>query len=72
VQELLARARARGEWRDDVDPAVLLAALVGALLHRVLLEQSHVDADFVDGVVDLVIAGAAPKDRGARTETWRS
>jgi hypothetical protein len=51
---------------------VLLAALVGALLHRVLLEQSHVDADFVDGVVDLVIAGAAPKDRGAHTETRRS
>jgi AcrR family transcriptional regulator len=53
VQALLHRARARGEWRDDADPAVLLAALGGGLLHRGLLEQ----AAFVDGLVDLVVAG---------------
>ena len=64
VAALLTRARARGEWRDGVDPAVLLAALVGGLLHRALLEQAPLDDAFVDALVDVVLAGVVPRPTG--------
>ena len=54
---------ARGEWRDGVDPATVLATLVGSLLHRVLLEEAIVDDEFIAGVVDLVVNGVGPRDR---------
>jgi AcrR family transcriptional regulator len=61
VVGLVARAVDRGEWRDGVDPAVVLAALVGGLLHRGLLEQATLDDAFVDALVELVVAGVASR-----------
>lgn len=60
VQALIARALGRGEWREGVDPGVLLAALVGGLLHRVLLEQQPIDDAFLSALVD-VIVGPGPR-----------
>jgi AcrR family transcriptional regulator len=61
VQAVILRALARGEWRAGVDPVVVLSLLVGGLLHRVLLEQAPLDEPFVDGLVDVVVAGIAPR-----------
>jgi AcrR family transcriptional regulator len=57
---MVERARARGEWRPGIGPDVVLAALVGALLHRALLERAPLTPAFVRQVVDLVATGAAP------------
>lgn len=63
--ELVARAVARGDLRPDVDPRLLLSTLVGAVLHRLLLETDEVTPAFVEGLVDLVLLGVTP--RGARS-----
>lgn len=55
---MVERARARGEWRSGASPEATLAALVGALLHRVLLERAPLTPAFVRQVVDLVATGA--------------
>jgi AcrR family transcriptional regulator len=57
---MVARARVRGEWRDGVPPAHVLAMLVGALLHRSVLERAPADAAWVGGLVDLLVAAVAP------------
>jgi AcrR family transcriptional regulator len=54
--EMVARARARGEWREDARPEVVLAMLVGALLHRAMLEGAPLDASWRADLVGLVIA----------------
>lgn len=58
---VVERARARGEWCTTVSPEVALAALVGALLHRALLERAPLTPAYVRQVVDLVAAGVAPR-----------
>lgn len=55
---MVERARSRGEWRRGVAPEVVLAALVGALLHRALLERAPLTPAFIRQVVDLVANGA--------------
>jgi AcrR family transcriptional regulator len=61
VQALIARAVARGEWRVGVDPTVVLAALVGGLLHRALLEQQALDDALVESLIDVVVTGVVPR-----------
>jgi AcrR family transcriptional regulator len=56
---VLARAAQRGEIRADVDPALVLFTIAGAILHRVFVEQGSATPDFLDHVVDLVLQGAA-------------
>jgi AcrR family transcriptional regulator len=58
---LVARARARGEWRAGVAPEIVLAALVGAIIHRALLERSPPTPAFIRQVVDLVASGVSPR-----------
>ncbi|MBK8213091.1 MAG: TetR/AcrR family transcriptional regulator [Myxococcales bacterium] len=58
---MVERARARGEWCPTVSPEVALAALVGALLHRALLERAPLTPAYVRQVVDLVAAGVTPR-----------
>ena len=57
---LVARARARGEWRDDADPEVVLSALLGAITQRVLLERREATATWVDAVIDLTLRAVRP------------
>ncbi|MDF1522466.1 MAG: TetR-like C-terminal domain-containing protein [Trueperaceae bacterium] len=61
IEALVARARARGEWRADVAPELVLPTLIGALLHRTLLEHAVPDDVWLEGVVDLLVRGAAPR-----------
>lgn len=70
---MVERARARGEWREEVSAEALLSSLVGALMHRVLLEQRALDEAFVTQVVELLAAGAAPaRDRPGAVERGRT
>lgn len=62
---VLARAAARGELRDDVDPSLVMFTLAGAIVHRVFIEQAKATEGFLERVVDLVLDGAARKRRGA-------
>lgn len=59
LQRIVDRGRARGELSEDVDPALVLYAVAGALIHRVLVEGADVDDALVDRLVDLVLFGAA-------------
>ncbi len=56
---MVERARARGEWRTRVAPEVVLAALIGALLHRALIERAPLTDAFLRQVVALVADGVA-------------
>lgn len=57
MRALVARAESRGEWRQGVAPQMLLAVLVGAVLHRTLIEHQKADAVWIEQLVDLVCGG---------------
>ncbi|MCU0687659.1 MAG: TetR/AcrR family transcriptional regulator [Polyangiaceae bacterium] len=59
LHALIERARARGEWRTHVTPGVLLAAVVGGLLHRVMVERRPASGAWLAELVDLVVGGTA-------------
>ena len=61
AEAMVERARARREWRPDASPEVVLAALVGARLHRALLEHIPLTPSFLRQVVDFTLAGVAPR-----------
>ena len=58
---LEARARARGEWRDDLRAEFVIPTLVGALLHRALLEHADLGPSWLGALVDLVLTGVSPR-----------
>jgi AcrR family transcriptional regulator len=66
ARALFDRARARGEWSKSVAPEPVLSMLVGAVLHRILLEQAETDDAWLTSVVDVVVAGVGPSRRGTR------
>lgn len=55
---ILERARARGEIRHDVDGRVLFGALVGAVIHRVMIERRTASRAWLDRLVDTLLRGA--------------
>ncbi|WP_329792163.1 TetR-like C-terminal domain-containing protein [Lentzea sp. DG1S-22] len=57
VFAIAERARARGEWREDADPHQVIFTLVGAIMHRVLLEHADPTGPWLDSLVDLVHRG---------------
>ena len=61
IEALVARAQARGEWRPDVPADLVFPMLVGALLHRTLLEHADPGTAWLESVVDLMLAGVAPR-----------
>jgi AcrR family transcriptional regulator len=61
VRELVARAKARGEWRTGVKGDQLIFTLVGAILHRVMLEHAPISQRWLDGLIDLILHGVAPR-----------
>jgi AcrR family transcriptional regulator len=61
MQALVNRARSRGEWRADVPPALLLSALVGAVIHRALLERAPLGRGWQEALVDLLLEGLRPR-----------
>ena len=57
VFSIADRARGRGEWRDGVDPQQAIFVLVGAIIHRTLLERADPTGEWLDGLVDIVCHG---------------
>lgn len=63
VRAMVARAKARGEWRGAVPGEQLTFVLVGALLHRALLEHRALSARWLASLVDLVLEGVRPRGK---------
>jgi AcrR family transcriptional regulator len=57
---MVQRAIERGEWRHDADPVPVLSMLVGAILHRLMLERHEPSRAWLEGVVDILLHGVRP------------
>jgi hypothetical protein len=64
---VLARAEQRGELRPGTDHRLVFEALMGPLHMRLLLTREPLDDAFLQGVVDLVVAGITQQDGSAGT-----
>ena len=58
-KQIWARAKARGEVREDVDLELLEPALAGIVLHRVFVMGQLPDEDLITRVIDQIILPAA-------------
>jgi hypothetical protein len=58
ADEIIDRAVARGEAAAPVDPELLLDAIAGPILFRLLLSDEPLDDPFVEHLAQLVSAGA--------------
>jgi AcrR family transcriptional regulator len=58
-EEVVARARARGEVTTDVDGGLLTASLAGIVLHRSFVLGEPVDRRMLEQIVDTIILPAA-------------
>ncbi len=61
VGALVVRARARGEWREGVNGEQLVFVLVGAVIHRAMLEHGPLTKPWLASLVDLVLFGVIPR-----------
>ena len=61
IRKLVARARARGEWREGAKGEQLVSAMVGAVIHRAMLEHGGVTKRWLGSLVDLLLLGALPR-----------
>ncbi|USX56381.1 TetR/AcrR family transcriptional regulator [Lentzea sp. HUAS12] len=61
VFAIAERARERGEWREDADPHQVIFVLVGAIMHRVLLEHADPTGPWLESLIDLVHRGIAAR-----------
>lgn len=57
-------ARERGEWRAGVSGEQLVFALVGAVIHRAMLEHGDLTKRWLRSLVDLVVFGVLPREPG--------
>lgn len=65
LTEAIERAKARGELRNDVDPALLLELLGGPiLLHFIVTGELPPLDEFAERIVDAVWRGVAPDSTG--------
>lgn len=61
IHAMIERAEARGEWRHGVSGPQLLSMLVGAAIHRAMLEHATLSAVWLESLVDLVLFGVLPR-----------
>ena len=66
---VIERAVAAGALRADTDPAMLLGAMTGWILHVLFREHGVVSNERLARAVDLLIEGAAPRVRVTTTHT---
>jgi AcrR family transcriptional regulator len=69
VRALVTRARARGEWRAGVKGEQLVFALVGAIIHRAMLEHAGLTKRWLGSLVDLMLLGVLPREAQSTTKT---
>jgi AcrR family transcriptional regulator len=65
LQQAVERAVARGEWDPNRSPEPVFAMLVGAIIHRTMLERRPVTDRWRRDLVDVVVRGLAPRDASA-------
>jgi AcrR family transcriptional regulator len=58
---IVARAKARGEWARGARGEMVVHALVGAVIHRAVLEHASLDRRWLGSLVDLMLRGALPR-----------
>ena len=61
AKALVERGKARGSIRRELSAEVLLTTLVGAVMHRVLIERRSPSRVWLLAVVDVLVSGAAPR-----------
>jgi AcrR family transcriptional regulator len=61
-QQIWARARERGEIREDADLSLLEPALAGIVLHRVFVMGEQPDDDLITRVIDQILLPAAARE----------
>jgi AcrR family transcriptional regulator len=66
VPLLVARAQARGEWSAGVRGEQLIFALVGAVIHRAMVEHVSITEPWLESLVDLLLFGVLPREAPAR------
>jgi AcrR family transcriptional regulator len=66
VRALMARARARGEWRAGASGEQLIFTLVGAVIHRAMLEHGDITKRWLGSLLDLVLFGVLPREQASR------
>ena len=59
AEQIYARAKARGEVRDDLDAALFGSALAGIVLHRLYVLGEVPDQEAVARIIDQIIVPAA-------------
>ncbi len=60
LAEVLRRAGARGELREDVDLELTLDFLAGPIFYRLLVTGAQIDDRLAEGTVDILLRGLAP------------
>ena len=60
MRAVVSRAKARGEWRAGASGEQLVFMLIGAVMHRVLLEHAALDRRWVAQLVRLAVDGVRP------------
>ena len=61
LRAVMARAKARGEWRAGADPRQVVFMLVGAVMHRALLEHAPLSRRWISKLIDLALEGVLPR-----------
>jgi AcrR family transcriptional regulator len=61
VGALFERAVLRGEWRDGVKGEQVIFMLVGAILHRAMLERAPLTKRWLESLVDVALYGVLPR-----------
>ncbi|TAK28362.1 MAG: TetR/AcrR family transcriptional regulator [Myxococcaceae bacterium] len=62
ARAIVARAKARGEWARGARGDMVVHALVGAVIHRAVLEHGALDRRWLGSLVDLMLHGALPRE----------
>ena len=57
ILTIVARAQARGELPDDLDPRVVVGTIVGPIVFRKLVWRQPLDTAYLTGCLDVAIAG---------------
>ena len=65
MRAVVERACARKEWQEGTDPKQLVFMLVGACIHRALLEHEALSKRWLEKLVDLAVNGVKPRPKQA-------
>lgn len=66
VRAMMAKAQARGEWRPGVNGRLVLGTLVGAIIHRVMLEHGALSRRWLRELIDLALHGVSARGPSPR------